>query len=68
MVPAEWNQIVSLPEADNKVQHTSGIRSAINVVTERDNRVVRPKPYEFNKGRQRADAAMDITDREMTGH
>ena len=59
---------MTLAKFEHKIQDRAGIRTTINVITQRDDCVVMTKLDEINERRQCVYAAMNIANCEMTCH
>ena len=68
MIAPEWDKMMSLAKFDDETQDRGRIRPTINIISQCDDGVVRTKCDRVNQRPQGINAAMDITDCEMTGH
>ena len=68
MVASKSNEMPLLAQFDYEIQNGSGIRSAINVIPQRDNGVVGIGGDEVDERRQRINSAVNITNCEMSFH
>ena len=62
VVAENGNQLAAVTQVDQEVQHFATVWSTVDVVSQRDNRVLRAGDDGFQKGLQRRRVAVDVAD------